>query len=47
MKKLAKLITVLSITLLLFSCSSDDGGNSTSGDPIIGKWKSLVELKME
>ncbi len=38
MKKLTKLVSVLIIALLL-SCSSDDGGNSTSGDAIIGKWK--------
>ena len=38
MKKFAKLMAVLSIFLLL-SCSSDDGGSSTSGDAIIGKWK--------
>ncbi len=38
MKKLAQLFMLVSASLL-FSCSSDDGGSSTSGDPIIGKWK--------
>ena len=40
MKKLAKLMAVVSIALL-FSCSSDDGGSSTSGEKIVGKWKVL------
>lgn len=31
-------MAVLSIAFL-FSCSSDDGGSSTSGDAIVGKWK--------
>ncbi|MDD3004924.1 hypothetical protein [Flavobacterium sp.] len=38
MKKLAQLFMLVSASLL-FSCSSDDGGSSTSSDPIVGKWK--------
>lgn len=38
MKKLVKLFSVLAVTIL-FSCSSDNDGNSVSGDPIVGEWK--------
>ena len=38
MKKLTKIVAVVAVALL-FSCSSDDGGSSTSSDKIVGKWK--------
>lgn len=38
MKKLTQLVVLFAISLA-FSCSSDDGGDSVSGDPIVGKWK--------
>lgn len=38
MKTIKKLLGVLLIASLSFSCSSDDGGEDVSGDPIVGKW---------
>ncbi|MDR6969064.1 hypothetical protein J2X31_003090 [Flavobacterium arsenatis] len=37
MKKI-KLFTALLITTLLFSCSSDDNGGSTTSGDLLGKW---------
>lgn len=33
----------LLVVALLFSCSSDDGGSSISGEKLIGKWKQISE----
>lgn len=41
MKTITKLLSVLLIASLSFSCSSDSEGDETGGDPIIGKWKQM------
>jgi|SRR5690554_2960049 len=48
MKKITKFLSVLfltGVTSTFTSCSSDDGGGDTSGDPLIGKWKMTERLE--
>lgn len=39
MKNLFKLIPILAIMLIIFSCRSDDNSESSYSSKIIGKWK--------